>query len=443
VCKIAGQVAAALHAAHETGIIHRDIKPANITIVKTPDGEDMAKVLDFGIAKLREVRIDQAFQNDFTLTAKGMVVGTPTYVSPEQAVGKRGSDLDSRSDVYSFAVVVYEMLTRKLPINADTEEQFVVAHATNAPEDITNHERNLPPPVATLIMRCLSKDPKDRPWDLQVLTDEMKKWDQIDEHTSAIPPPSWLRSAIYAVAGSIVVFLAALVFLVRYNVTSVPTAKTSHPQIIQPPSLTLPSGDMILILAGRAMLGEYAQPLSIAAFYIDKTEVSTLVYLDFCQRSHYNAPPDASIADGDLPIRNVTFVDASAFARWAHKRLPTAVEWEKAARGTQGQHYPWGNELGTGMARLPLTLEETQANSQPQAAPSSVDSFPQGASSYGALNMVGNVWEWVAGLPAQIRGGSYQFYPPQFNETFESLVYAGQVVTGDTRRADIGFRCAR
>jgi formylglycine-generating enzyme required for sulfatase activity len=72
-----------------------------------------------------------------------------------------------------------------------------------------------------------------------------------------------------------------------------------------------------------------------------------------------------------------------------------------------------------------------------------VDSFPQGESSYGVLNMVGNVWEWVAASPPQIRGGSYQFYPPVLNQTFESLVYAGQTVPAYTKRADIGFRCAR
>lgn len=453
---IAAQVASALHAAHEIGIIHRDIKPANITILQTPDGE-VAKVLDFGIAKLKEARIDHAFENDFTLTTAGMIVGTPAYISPEQAIGKRGRELDSRSDVYSFAVVVYQMLTNKLPVQAESEEEFVLAHATVAPDPITQHLSDLPPPVADLIMRCLSKDPNDRPSNPQVLTDEMENWDRLDEPSAEPPAPQsapvedpvpvraskpssrWL---IPVLASAVLLSVIAAIAFFNYRSPQATEPNSQPAAFIQPPSLTLPSGDMILIPSGTALLGEHDQMQQVQAFYIDKTEVSTRAYLDFCQKTHRAVPPDISLADTELPIRNVSFADASAFAAWAHKRLPTAKEWEKAARGTQGQHFPWGNDLGTGMARLPLTPEETEANSQPQATPSPVDSFPQGASSYGVLNMLGNVWEWVDS-PVQIRGGSYQSYPPSLNQSFESFVNAGQSVPADTKRADIGFRCAR
>jgi serine/threonine protein kinase len=453
---IAAQVASALHAAHEIGIIHRDIKPANITILKTPDG-DVAKVLDFGIAKLKEAHIDHAFENDFTLTAAGMVVGTPAYVSPEQAMGKRGSELDGRSDVYSFAVVVYQMLTNKLPVNADSEEQFVVAHATVAPDDITHHVNDLPPPVADLIMRCLSKDPNQRPWDPRVLTDEMENWDKVDEEpvaahedfqrqpesVPAVATAPWPRWLLPALAGCALLLIAVLFLLFHRGAATSGDSNSEEVAAIQPSSLSLPSGDMILIPTGAALLGEHDREQVVRAFYIDKTEVSTRAYLDFCAKTHRATPANISMADADLPVRNVSYADAAAFAAWAHKRLPTGVEWEKAARGTQGQHFPWGNDLGTGMANLPTTPEEAQTNAQLQARPATVESFPQGASSYGVLNMVGNVWEWVAARPVQIRGGSYQSFPPSENQSFESLVYAGQTVPADLKRADIGFRCAR
>ena len=461
VCVIASQIASALHAAHEIGIIHRDIKPANITILKTPEGGDLAKVLDFGIAKLKEARIDHAFENDFTLTMAGMVVGTPAYVSPEQAMGKRGSELDARSDVYSFAVLVYQMLTNKLPVNADSEEQFVVAHASVEPDDINQHLNDLPPPVATLIMRCLSKNPNDRPWDPRELTDEMQNWEKVEEKAEANTPtqdalrdeeqftnaavthasfPRWL---IPALGVSLLLFFTAAAVYLRSSRAASEAAEADRAPAILASSLSLPTGDMILIPSGPALLGEPSRMQQVRAFYIDKTEVSTQIYLAFCEKTRRVVPPNVSPADGNLPIRNVTLSDAAAFAAWAHKRLPTAIEWEKAARGTQGQHFPWGNDLGDGLARLPLTPEEAQASQQPEAAPASVDSFPQGASSYGALNMVGNVWEWIAGSAGQIRGGSYQSYPPAANETFEALVYAGETVAPNTRRADIGFRCAR
>jgi formylglycine-generating enzyme required for sulfatase activity len=91
------------------------------------------------------------------------------------------------------------------------------------------------------------------------------------------------------------------------------------------------------------------------------------------------------------------------------------------------------------MANLPLTPEQAQNTSLPDT----VNSYPQGDSSYGVRNMVGNVWEWVAASPVQIRGGSYQSYPPTLNQSFESLVFSGQTIPADTKRPDIGFRCAR
>jgi len=453
--RIAGQVAAALQAAHEIGIIHRDIKPANVTIIKTPEGEQ-AKVLDFGIAKLKEARIDHAFENDFTLTVAGMVVGTPAYVSPEQAVGKRGSELDGRSDVYSFAVLVYQMLTNKLPVNADSEEQFVVAHATIEPDDIRQHLNDLPPPVADLIMRCLSKDPNDRPWDPRELPNEMENWDKIDEpppqalsdsapqpaaQATPTAPRSMPRWLILSLAVSALFFITSAIIYLWLNQSTNAQIQADPPMILAS-SLSLPSGDMILIPAGPALLGEQNRVQQVRSFYIDKTEVSTRAYLYFCQKTHRTMPDGVPLSDLELPIRNVTLADADAFAKWADKRLPTAAEWEKAARGTHGQHFPWGDYLGTGMAHLPITLDEQQASQQPQAIPSAVDSFPQGASSFGVLNMVGNVWEWVADPSGQIRGGSYRSYPPSANQSYESLVYAGQKIPTDTKRPDLGFRCA-
>jgi formylglycine-generating enzyme required for sulfatase activity len=298
-------------------------------------------------------------------------------------------------------------------------------------------------------MRCLSKDPDDRPSDPQILTDEMQDWDRLDEHPrvqptevlarETVPFPRWLMIALPI---AVLFFLIAAVSFFRSRTTSLAAPEAEQTTLIQPSSLSLPTGDMILIPTGTAMLGEHDHVQLVRAFYIDKTEVSTRAYLDFCQKTHHPTPPGILLADTNLPVRNVSFTDASAFAAWAHKRLPTAAEWEKAARGTQGQHFPWGNDLGTGMANLPLTPEEAQASLQPQAVPSSVDSFPQGTSSYGVLNMVGNVWEWVDS-PMQIRGGSYQSYPPSLNQSFEALVYAGQTIPADTKRPDLGFRCAR
>lgn len=160
--RIASQVAAALDAAHRLGMVHRDIKPANIVLIQSPAGEQ-AKVLDFGIAKIKEAR--SADSSGMTLTGTGIVVGTPQYMSPEQALGKRGSELDGRSDLYSLGVVLYQMLTGQLPFKADTTMQILLAHINTPPRPILDvrPDSDIPPSLAAVVMKCLAKDSHDRP----------------------------------------------------------------------------------------------------------------------------------------------------------------------------------------------------------------------------------------------------------------------------------------
>ncbi|HKS96964.1 MAG TPA: protein kinase, partial [Terriglobia bacterium] len=158
---IVKQVAAALDAAHRLGMVHRDIKPANIVLIQTARGEQ-AKVLDFGIAKIKEARA--ASDSGMTLTGTGMVMGTPQYMSPEQALGKRGDQLDGRSDLYSLGVVMYQMLTGALPFKADTTMQLLLAHINTPPRPLleARPDLNIPPALARVVMKCLEKDPNKR-----------------------------------------------------------------------------------------------------------------------------------------------------------------------------------------------------------------------------------------------------------------------------------------
>ncbi len=155
-CSIVTQVALALDAAHALGILDRDIKPANIELVESPEGEQ-AKVLDFGIAKAKEIRMGEAVA--LTLTGKGRVVGTAAYMSPEQAKGMRGDELDGRSDFYSSGVVMYQMLSGELPLKANSETSMLTAHIETAPTPISSLRPDIPEFVANLVMRCLEKGP--------------------------------------------------------------------------------------------------------------------------------------------------------------------------------------------------------------------------------------------------------------------------------------------
>jgi eukaryotic-like serine/threonine-protein kinase len=173
VCSIIKQAAAALAAAHDLGMVHRDIKPDNIVLVQSPEGE-MVKVLDFGIAKIKEARNSDAA--GMTLTGTGVVIGTPQYMSPEQAMGKRGDELDGRSDLYSLGVVMYQMLTGDLPFKADTTMGMLLAHMQSEPTPIRiiHPELQIPEGIANVVMRTLEKNPDDRPPSARALIEEIE-----------------------------------------------------------------------------------------------------------------------------------------------------------------------------------------------------------------------------------------------------------------------------
>jgi serine/threonine protein kinase len=157
---IARQACSALAAAHSIGITHRDIKPDNILLTSFPGG-DVVKVLDFGIAKVKEGAFDTG--EGYTPTQTGMVMGTPQYISPEQAMGKRGTEVDGRSDLYSLGVVLYEMVTGRLPFSSDTAMGMILHHLQTAPTppQIARADLSIPGPLSDLLMKALQKD-RDR-----------------------------------------------------------------------------------------------------------------------------------------------------------------------------------------------------------------------------------------------------------------------------------------
>jgi tRNA A-37 threonylcarbamoyl transferase component Bud32 len=159
VIRIMRQVCGALDEAHMQGVIHRDLKPENIVLTDRAGEIDFVKVLDFGIAARTE-SADAA--KEAKLTQQGMVLGTPPYMSPEQFTGKA---LDARSDIYSLAVMSYEMLTGKLPFEADTPWQWATQHMTAQPIpfEVSAPAKHLPDGMRKAILRGLSKEREQRP----------------------------------------------------------------------------------------------------------------------------------------------------------------------------------------------------------------------------------------------------------------------------------------
>ncbi len=157
---IAAQAADALAAAHRMGIVHRDIKPDNILVTRSPaDGRsDLVKVVDFGIAKVREGTLDVG--SGYANTRSGMIVGTPQYLSPEQAMGKQGDQIDGRADIYSLGIVLYVMLTGQLPFDSDTPMGFLLHHVQTQPvaPHVIRPDLKIPTVVEAVLMKALEKD---------------------------------------------------------------------------------------------------------------------------------------------------------------------------------------------------------------------------------------------------------------------------------------------
>jgi eukaryotic-like serine/threonine-protein kinase len=152
---IAAQIADALHAAHESGVIHRDLKPENVCLI-TRDAElDFVKVLDFGLAKLTLAGGATPAHS----TGAGMVMGTPYYMSPEQC---QGSNVDHRSDIYALGVILFQMLTGRLPFEGSRYGEVINQHVTRRPPAPSSLVTDLPPEIDAILSRALSKDPGAR-----------------------------------------------------------------------------------------------------------------------------------------------------------------------------------------------------------------------------------------------------------------------------------------
>jgi serine/threonine protein kinase len=182
VAEILQQAAGGLNAAHRLGIIHRDLKPDNLFLTHRDKGELVVKVVDFGIAKLRESAMH---------TPTGTVLGTPAYMSCEQASGMRSGELDARSDIYSLGVVVYEMLTGRTPFHSENPAGYLRMHMQEAPPPFNAVKPGLfvVPGIESVVMKALTKDRSQRYSSVLEFAQDFTQAAEAGSHLAVQPEP--------------------------------------------------------------------------------------------------------------------------------------------------------------------------------------------------------------------------------------------------------------
>jgi serine/threonine-protein kinase len=230
-------VCAALAEAHAKGIVHRDLKPANVLVTSTTTQQDIAKVVDFGIAKMRD--------GGATLTMTGAVVGTPGYVAPELFDGHEPSP---QTDLYALGVVAFELLCGRAPFPGKTPMELIKAHILTAPASPSLYASELPPALDALVLSLLAKDPATRPQSaadvdlalqsLQLLTPAPAS---SSEPASSPPPPSPATQPMYGGSGKVVVGDGIDVGAAATIQGLTPAQPTELATPLPPPSLAPPS----------------------------------------------------------------------------------------------------------------------------------------------------------------------------------------------------------
>lgn len=505
--------AMAIAAAHEEGVAHRDIKPANFFTTDV-DGVSTMKVLDFGIAKV--IADNASITRAFEQTGHMPSMFTPFYGAPEQ-FNRRFGATGPWTDVFALALVLVEMTSGQSPLEGDDVTQLYIA-ATDITMRPTPRARGVrtSQAVENVFQKALAVEPRGRYTSAKAFWNELKEalQEPVEESDVTVPDeplkqtmPSRdnvsrttdmtsqnavaansSRRMILAMAGSLAIlgaFIGASLYIRhRALLQSVNTVSRIGIESIPEIQLVQPPENMVLIPAGSFTMGnnsagETEKPAHTViisrAFFLDRTEVTFADYnvcvkAGKCTASSIHGPGEteaviakysqycttAAPGDSRKPINCIDFYQAQAYCAFVDKRLPTEAEWEYAARGSDERLYPWGNVKAT----CTMGNFARNAGDCAERGPGvmNVGSFPQSVSPFGALDMAGNVWEWVADsfdpkayaeAPPQdpyvnkandkgvMRGGSWDFNTTVAKSTFRLKFdrRIGQIATG--------VRCAK
>jgi len=368
-------VAAALDYAHAQDLIHRDIKPSNILL----SSDDVPYLCDFGLLRAAEGSASVE-------ASSGGLIGTPAYMAPEQW---QGQDPTPATDVYALACVVGHMLTGVPLFDAPTPPAIMMKHVLEGPSFPDEWPPDAPAGLSDVLQRGLAQDPAERLQSAGELLAALSIASRPTSHAPRSPKPS-------------------------------PPAPDDLPDTL---TITTPfTMEFIRIPAGEFLMGsdpakdkdakENEQPqhtVTLPDYYIAKYPVTNAQFAAFLRATGHDAhgkwQGGKKFPHGDTnhPAIDVSWHEAVAFCRWLAKesgyaiRLPTEAEWEKAARGTEGRIYPWGDDWDDSRLNSSKVMRSwgTLIGMAPGTTPVGQHS-PQGDSSYGLADMAGNVREWCS-----------------------------------------------
>jgi formylglycine-generating enzyme required for sulfatase activity len=468
--EILWQAAQALDAAHKLGVIHREIKPDNLFLTRGEGGDLVVKVVDFGMARLRE---------SGQRTQAGTVLGTPTYISSEQAWGMKSDELDPRSDIYSLGVVMYEMLTGRVPFRSDTPFGCLCMQMLEDPPPFRSVVRGLdvPPEVEAVVMKALKKERGERypsimefalafvaaafpgavPEIVPEVVPELSPAEAaapapVEEPVAAILPPA--VAEVEAVAPPPAEELAAPI---PPPAAAQVEAAESRPEARVNPRdglkyVWIPPGTFLMGCSPGDSASENNEkprhPVALTrGFWLGQTEVTVGAYKRFAATAGKSLPAAPFSNPGwnndQMPIVGVNWNEAKSYCAWAGGRLPTEAEWEYAARaGSTEERYGPVDEIAWYESNSGLKAHEAGQKR---------------ANDFGLFDTLGNVFEWVndrydekyyCSSPAQdpegpasgafhvLRGGSWAQDPEAIRVSCRTR--------GDFAASffDIGFRCA-
>lgn len=411
-------IADALNAAHTLGIIHRDLKPENIMLGLGKDGQRNIKLLDLGIAKVANDRITAVTRGD-------QILGTPSYMSPEQWGSKPkdgGPKIDSRADIYSLAIVIYEMLAGRLPFNGESLHEIASEHLFTQPPLLHEETTIVQPAFSNVLARAMAKDRSQRPATCAEFINELhaamfstnpldNKPPEVTEVTTA---PIQVK-----VGQDIKVTLQTFAIEV---VSLEPDGQVINRRRGQSQSFIqeLPDGtplEMVWIPDGSFKMGspetelkrskdEHPQHLvQLSSFFISKYPVTQAQWFIISQIPIISRPlnPDPSSFKGtNRPVENVSWDDCQEFCLRLSQltgrfyNLPSEAQWEYACRAHSSTPFHFGETITTEVANYNGLFRYGSGPRGANLNETSVVGAYGVANSFGLYDMHGNVWEWCA-----------------------------------------------